>query len=173
MILCLMQGVDQTLESDKVANHLENPENSHDPQKPDNLPSFPNDVKVLKPGEDDGEGIGDECHQVHLRWTTFTFLMFSAKLYQVHSILEKLFLVWRNEKPCDILDKEEADGDCVKSLMREKNALFNLFWGTWSASSSTIFSPSKSQVSFKSKLSLLRLTLRRPSSSSFSRTAST
>ena len=66
MILCLMQSVDQTLESDKVANHLENPENSHDPQKSDNLPSFPNDVKVLKPGEDDGEEIGNERHQVHL-----------------------------------------------------------------------------------------------------------
>lgn len=112
-----------------MSNHLEDPENSHDPQKPDNLPSFPNDVKVLKPGEDDGEGIGDECHQVHLRWTTFTFLMFSAKLYQVHSILEKLFLVWRNEKPCDILDKEEADGDCVKSLMREKKPPCSTFSG--------------------------------------------
>ena len=61
-----MQSVDQTLESHKVSNHLEDPENSHDPQKPDNLPSFANDVKVLKPSEDNGEEVGDQRHQVHL-----------------------------------------------------------------------------------------------------------
>ena len=61
-----MQSVDQTLESHKVANHLEDPENSHDPQKPHYLASFPNDVKVLKSGEDDGEEVGDQCDQVDL-----------------------------------------------------------------------------------------------------------
>ena len=61
-----MQGVDQTLKSHKMSNHLEDPENSHNPQKPDDLPSFPNDVKVLKPGEDDGEEVRNQCNQVHL-----------------------------------------------------------------------------------------------------------
>ena len=61
-----MQSVDQTLESHKVANHLEDPENSHDPQKPHYLASFPNDVEVLKSSEDDGEEVGDQCDQVDL-----------------------------------------------------------------------------------------------------------
>ena len=61
-----MQSVDQRLESDKVANHLEDPENPHDPQKSHYLASFPNDVKVLESGEDYGEEVGDQCDQVHL-----------------------------------------------------------------------------------------------------------
>ena len=42
-----MQSVDQRLESNKVANHLEDAENPHNPQKSDYLASFPDDVKVL------------------------------------------------------------------------------------------------------------------------------
>ena len=61
-----MQGVDQTLKSHKMSNHLEDPENSHNPQKPDDLPSFPNDVQILKTSEDDGEEVRNQCNQVHL-----------------------------------------------------------------------------------------------------------
>ena len=49
-----------------MSNHLEDPENPHDPQKPDYLASFPDDVKVLESGQDDGEEVGDQCDQVHL-----------------------------------------------------------------------------------------------------------
>ena len=73
-----MQSVDQTLETHKVANHLEDPENSHNPQKPDYLPSFPNDVKVLKSGKDDREEVGDQCHQVDLDFTLLTCFLGST-----------------------------------------------------------------------------------------------
>ena len=115
--MCLMQSVDEGLEPSKVANHLEDPQNPHDPQQPDDLPRLPDDVQVLKSGQEDGEEVGNQGDQVHLeyRWTIHLYEQIS-RLYQVHSILDKLFLVRRDQKSGDILHKEETDGHCVKRL---------------------------------------------------------
>ena len=67
-IMCLVQSVDKGLEPNEVANHLEDPQNPHDPQQPDDLPRLPDDVQVFKPGQENGEEVGNQGNQVHLEY---------------------------------------------------------------------------------------------------------
>ena len=75
--MCLVQSVDEGLEPHEVANHLEDPQNPHDPQQPDDLPRLPDDVQVFKPGQEDGEEVGNQGDQVHLeyQWTIHLYDM--------------------------------------------------------------------------------------------------
>ena len=50
--ISLTKCIDETLETSEVADHLEDPHDSHDPQQSDDLASLPNDLKVLQTEHD-------------------------------------------------------------------------------------------------------------------------
>ena len=64
LLVSLLQGEQEGLESSEVPDQLVDPQDSHDPHKTDNLASLANDLEILQPFQQQGEVERDDRHQV-------------------------------------------------------------------------------------------------------------
>ena len=69
--ISLAKGIDETLQTSEVSDHLEDSHDSHDPQQSDNLASLSNDLQVLQTKEDCGEEERRDSQEVdHIHFVT-------------------------------------------------------------------------------------------------------
>ena len=104
-LVSLLESVEQGLKSSKMSDKLEDPENPHDPHQADHLPRLPDDLKVLKPLEDQREVEGDD----------------GKKIDQVHGTLDEFKLVGADDQTDEILQGEEDHNKEYKMNKKTKS----------------------------------------------------
>ena len=96
----MLKSVEERLQASKVSDQFEDPQNPHDPDKPDHLPCLPDDLKVLKPLEDQREVEGDD----------------GKKIDQVHGTLDEFKLVGADDQTDEILQGEEDHNKVINEI---------------------------------------------------------
>ena len=96
----MLKSVEERLQASKVSDQFKDPQNPHDPDKPDHLPRLPDDLKVLKPLEDQREVEGDD----------------GKKIDQVHGTLDEFKLVGADDQTDEILQGEEDHNKVINEI---------------------------------------------------------
>ena len=99
-LIRLLKSVEQRLQSSKVSDKLEDPQNPHDPHKTDHLSRLANNLKVLQTLEEERQIEGDD----------------GADVDNVHRVPDELELVGADHESHKELESEEDDDEVVCHL---------------------------------------------------------
>ncbi len=65
-LVCLLECVEETLKSGKMADEFKNPENPHHPDEPHDLSGLPKDLEVLQALDQRRDEVGKDSQKVNL-----------------------------------------------------------------------------------------------------------
>ena len=99
-LVSLLESVEQRLQSSKVSDKFEDPQNPHDPHQTDHLSRLANNFKVLKTLEEERQVEGDD----------------GADVDNVHRVPDELELVGTDDESHKKLESEEYDDEVVCHL---------------------------------------------------------